>query len=228
MRGRMRRPHVQHHLLALHVLQFLAERLKRLRRRPDQGRGIAKFNVLYFGHENQFSGVRTRGSRSMASRPPATVTNGPPSRGAGLVKATSGSFARFAGEREILAQREIRIAFPHQNPAQIRMTAEPDAHHVVDFAFMPVGRAPHSDDGRQLGFFLADLGFEAQFRATDQAAQMINDRPARVFAVIVQAADIHEVIEPQFLFGESAHFGDVFRVGEFDRDFTMKLGRFGD
>ena len=36
------------------------------------------------------SGIRTRGSRAMASSPPATVTNGPPSSGAGLVNATPG------------------------------------------------------------------------------------------------------------------------------------------
>src|ERR1035437_3384520 len=75
MRGRMRGSHVQHHLLALHVLKFLD------RRRGLRG-WIFKIDVLNFGHENQFSGVRTRGSRSMASLPPGAVTNGPPSSGA--------------------------------------------------------------------------------------------------------------------------------------------------
>jgi len=37
------------------------------------------------------SGNRARGSRAMVSRPPATVTKGPPSSGAALVKATSGT-----------------------------------------------------------------------------------------------------------------------------------------
>src|SRR5712664_1236019 len=36
------------------------------------------------------SGIRTRGSRAIASLPPETVTNGPPSKGAELLKATSG------------------------------------------------------------------------------------------------------------------------------------------
>src|SRR5256885_741672 len=47
--------------------------------------------LVLISHENQFSGVRTRGSRSIASLPPGAVTNGPPSTGAGLLNATSGS-----------------------------------------------------------------------------------------------------------------------------------------
>ena len=97
-------------------------------------------------------------------------------------------FRRFAAKREILPQRKIRIAFPHQNPAQIGMAAKPDAHHVVDFALVPIRRAPHADDGRQFGFFLADAGFEPQFATVREAAQMINIRPARVFAIVVNAA----------------------------------------
>jgi len=41
---------------------------------------------------------------------------------------------------------------------------------------------------------------------------MINERPARVFAVVVEAADVHEIIEAQVLFGEFANFRDSFRV----------------
>jgi len=84
VRGGMRRPHVQDHLLALHVAQFL-------NRIACAYGGIAKFSYLNGGHENYTSGVRTRGSRSMASLPPGTVTNGPPSSGAVLVKVTSGT-----------------------------------------------------------------------------------------------------------------------------------------
>jgi hypothetical protein len=43
---------------------------------------------------------------------------------------------------------------------------------------------------------------------------MINDRPARVVAVIVEAADVHEVIEAKLPLREFAHGGDLFRVGE--------------
>ena len=57
---------------------------------------------------------------------------------------------------------------------------------------------------------------------------MINDRPARVFAVIIETADVHETIEAQFLPGEFANFRDAFRVGELDGDFAAELRRFGE
>ena len=57
-----------------------------------------------------------------------------------------------------------------------------------------------------------------QFAAMREAAQMINDRPARVFAVIVQAADIHEIIEIQIVFGAYRQTSaNLFRVGEFQQ-----------
>ena len=49
------------------------------------------------------------------------------------------------------------------------------------------------------------------------AVQMINHRPARVFAVIIHAGDVHEEIEAQFLFRKGANFGDAFGVGELER-----------
>ena len=169
VRGRMRRPHVQDHLLALHVLKLFR------RLRSARG-GIANFNVLNGGHENYFFErlsmpgsafrTRTRGSRRIASpllRQRSQTARLPAA--SDLVNATPGSSRRLAGQREILAQRKIRIAFPHQNPAQIRMAAETDAHHVVNFALVPVGRAPDVSDARQLGFFLAHVGFEPQFVA---------------------------------------------------------------
>ena len=57
---------------------------------------------------------------------------------------------------------------------------------------------------------------------------MINERPARVFAIVVEAADVHEVIEAQFLFGEFANLRDSFRVGGLEGDFAAKLRRFGE
>ena len=108
------------------------------------------------------------------------------------------------------------------------MTAKTDAHHVVDFALVPVDRAPHANDAGQFGFFLAHVGLEAQFTAGREAAQFINHRPARVVAVIVEAAHVHEIIEAKLLLAEFAHGDDLFRVGNFDRDFATKLRRFGD
>src|SRR5581483_8525407 len=37
---------------------------------------------------------------------------------------------RLAGQREILAQREMRITFPHEDAARVRMPAKMDPHHV--------------------------------------------------------------------------------------------------
>src|SRR2546430_9579358 len=40
--------------------------------------------------------------------------------------------ARLAGEWEILAQRKIRIALPHEDAAQVGVASETDAHHVIN------------------------------------------------------------------------------------------------
>ena len=93
---------------------------------------------------------------------------------------------------------------------------------------MPVGGLPDRHDGGQLGFFLADIGFEPQFVAVRQAAQMINHRPARVVAVIVHAADIHQVVKTQLIFGEFADLGDAPGVAEVEGDFAAKFRRLGD
>src|SRR5580765_5135710 len=47
-------------------------------------------------------------------------------------------FTCLAGERKIFAQRKIRIAFPHQDAAQVGVTAKANTHHVVDFALVPI------------------------------------------------------------------------------------------
>ena len=108
------------------------------------------------------------------------------------------------------------------------MAAKADAHHVVDLALMPVAGGPHAQNRWQRGLFLAHVGFDAQFRVVHEIAQMINQRPARVFAVIINAGDVHEIVEPQLGFGEAADFRDLLRVGQLDRDFAAKLLRLGD
>jgi len=75
----------------------------------------------------------------------------PASSGAAWVNATSepGSVCRQAGNPYATGNTD---SLPTSNPAQIGMAAKPDAHHVVDFALVPVRRAPHANDGRQFGF----------------------------------------------------------------------------
>jgi hypothetical protein len=64
--------------------------------------------------------------------------NGPPSSGATPVLATSGISVGRPASGKFLAQREIRIALPHQDAAEVGMAGETDAHHVPHLAFMPI------------------------------------------------------------------------------------------
>ena len=168
--------------------------------------------------------MRTRGSRAMVSLPPAMVTNGPPSSGAGLVKATSGTSLGLPASGKILAQREIGIALPHQDAAQVRMPAKANAHHVVNLPLVPIGRPPDGRDGRQLGLSSLTSSLEPQMAAVPEAVELVNHRPARVVAVIIDAGDVHEVVEAQLAFGEGANLRDL-RSGSAKRTvlFAAKL-----
>ena len=58
------------------------------------------------------------------------------------------------------------------------MVAETNPHHVVNLAFVPVGRAPHRRHRGQIGFLLAHLGFEAQVNPVGIAVKLVNHREA--------------------------------------------------
>ena len=58
-------------------------------------------------------------------------------------------------EREFFAQGKVRIAFPHQDAAQIGMVVETQTHHVVDLALVPVGGRPDVGDGVDGRIFFA-------------------------------------------------------------------------
>src|SRR6266446_4888699 len=103
--------------------------------------------------------------------------------------------AGAAGQREILAQWKIGIAVPHQDPAQIGMTTEADAHHIVDLAFMPIRRAPNGGDRWQFSFLLAYGSLETEILQMTVAIEMIDQREARIVAVIVNAGDVDQVIK---------------------------------
>src|SRR6266478_5347145 len=85
-------------------------------------------------------------------------------------------------QREILAQREIGIAFPHQNAAQVRMAAKTDAHHVVNLPFVPISRAPDANDAGCFPLFFTHLGLEAEIAKMPIAIKMIDQREARIIA----------------------------------------------
>ena len=61
----------------------------------------------------------------------------------GFGKGDVGHFAGQTFEREFFSQRKERIAVPHQDAAQIRMTVKLDPHHVVDLPLVPIRGRPN-------------------------------------------------------------------------------------
>src|SRR6267142_978736 len=88
--------------------------------------------------------------------------------------------ARLAGQWKILSQREIRVPFPHQNSAQVRMAAETNPHHVVNLPLMPISRSPHTGNAWRLAFFLAYLSLKSEVLSVIIAAEMVNQDKTRV------------------------------------------------
>ena len=68
---------------------------------------------------------------------------------------------------EVLAEREVRVAFPHEDALQLGVAGEPDAHHVVDFAFLEIGPAP---DVIERGNLALPLGLGGAHPQLDQLA----------------------------------------------------------
>ena len=58
------------------------------------------------------------------------------------------------------------------------------------------------------------------------AVKFVNHGEARVVAVIVHAADVHEKIKPEFLFRGSAHVGDLLGVENIQGNFAPELAGF--
>jgi hypothetical protein len=133
----------------------------------------------------------------------------------------------FAGEGEIFPEREVRIAFPHEDAAEVGVVTEADAHHVVDFAFVPVGSPPHCGKGGHFAFFFGNLGIEAQIAEVAIAVKMINEGKSRVVTVVVDAGNIDEVIEAKFRFSEGANIGQPLGVGELECQLASELGGSG-
>ena len=89
-------------------------------------------------------------------------------------------------ERNVLAQGIKGVAVPHEDTAQIGMIGEADAHHVEDFAFVPVGVGPEVGDGGPSEVTFGDAEFEAEVIAAFKrvAHSSIRDRRAAENAVI--------------------------------------------
>src|SRR5437773_2160656 len=86
--------------------------------------------------------------------------------------------------------------------------------------FEAVGLRPDSYHTRQFRLLLADIGLEPKIDGAPQAAKVVDHGPTRVVAVIVDAADIDQIIERQFLFRESADLGNPFSGSCLNRNLT--------
>lgn len=113
-------------------------------------------------------------------------------------EADFGHVAGLAGEGEVFAQWEVRVTFPHEDAAEVRVTGEFDAHHVPDFTLMPIGRGPDVTDGGGL-FFIRDLSLDAEVLVMAVTIHFINHFKTRLLAHVIQAGDVHEVVEVQFV-----------------------------
>src|SRR5207247_5278772 len=70
------------------------------------------------------------------------------------------AFAASA-QRIVLAQRKTRELVRHQDAAQVRVSLEDNAVHVVDFTLEPVPRLPELERRRQTGVGFIDEGPDA-------------------------------------------------------------------
>ena len=66
------------------------------------------------------------------------------------------------------------------------------------------------------------------FTVPDFVGDRYYSQTARIVAVVIQHADVDEVIKTQLAFREIAHLHDLVRVGEIKREFPTKLHGLGD
>ena len=131
-------------------------------------------------------------------------------------------FTRFSFERKILPERIIRIPFPHQDPAKIRMAGETNTHHVVNFSLVPVCSGPERGDGWDLKMVLRDSGFQAEVDVRVQRVKFIDDLKPRFIAEVIDAREVGEKIEAELLFGKLAGQFDL-RERQFESGFAAKI-----
>ena len=169
-----------------------------------------------------YSGCRERGSRSFDVAVLGRVTNGPPSNGAADVKATSGMSLGYTFERKFFPQREERIAFPHQNSPQIGMAFETKAHHVVNLALVPVRRRPDIGNGVDCCRIFRNAKFQPQMNRQRHRVKLVDNFKARIFAEIIDARDVDEIIEGEIVATELRHFAQIVR-GDREGQFAAKF-----
>ena len=99
----------------------------------------------------------------------------------------AGEVAGEAFERKVLFEGVVGITIPHEDAAEVGVAVEAKAHHVEDFALVPIGTLVDGDDGIDGGVILADLDFEAEviliMRATEDA-EFVDDLVAGFVAEV--------------------------------------------
>ncbi|EGE58076.1 hypothetical protein RHECNPAF_35000133 [Rhizobium etli CNPAF512] len=115
----------------------------------------------------------------------------------------------IAPEGEILALGKALEAFPHIDPAKIRMSREPDAIHVPGLTLVPVGGAPDSRDRRHFRR-IAKAALDADPPPVGQRIEMVDRLEPRRFGIMIDPANVREEIElhGRMLFQEPAEFDD--------------------
>lgn len=139
-----------------------------------------------------------------------------------------GHIAGTTCEREILPKGKVGISLPHEDTAMVLETVELDAHHVVDLTLVPPCGGP--DVGHRVGFVAFDeLVFDTQMMSgtIPQGIQFVDYFPARLFAEMVDTADVDEIVKAEFV---AAVFDDLFCPRLFGDDglFAAEFDRIED
>src|SRR2546423_1657039 len=88
----------------------------------------------------------------------------------------------------------IGIAFPHENPSQIRVVIKFYSHHIVSLTFLPICRGPDVDETRhRLVFFNSSLN--PQMYSMLEAIKLINNLKTRFFTQKIDCCHIQEHIK---------------------------------
>ena len=116
-----------------------------------------------------------------------------------------------AGEREVLAERVIRIRIPHQDAARVRVAFEDDAEHVERFALVPVGAGVQRRDARDAVVDGVDV--QAHVFLVRRAEEMDDDAEADRAALQLEAAEVGEQVEALFV-AQGADDGEEVAAGD--------------
>ena len=90
------------------------------------------------------------------------------------------------------------------------MVIEPQSHHVVDLALMPVRRRPDIRDGIDGGIVFRNAQLEPQMNRQRHRVKLVDDLEARLVAEVIHARDVEQIIEGKFVATKLRHFPQIF------------------